>query len=136
MGKIQNPGQLLILLAGGLVLFCGAILFCFDPTQYHFYPTCIFHQVTGLLCPGCGSLRALHQLLHGHPVVAFQFNPLLVAALPLLAAFGLWHRLGKPRSQPDPWRRFYPLWILGILCLLFSVWRNLPGAPALIVPPG
>ncbi len=49
-----------------LMALAGIVLFCFDPERCGFYPICIFHQSTGLLCPGCGSLRAMHQLLHGH----------------------------------------------------------------------
>jgi len=45
------------------------------------YPRCVFHAVTGLLCPGCGTTRALHQLLHGHVVAAFQLNPFLFAVM-------------------------------------------------------
>jgi len=53
-------GLMLAALAGGLVLFL------FDPSQYHFYPRCVMYTTTGLLCPGCGSQRALHHLFHGH----------------------------------------------------------------------
>ena len=30
----------------------GLVLFCFDPSRYHFYPVCFFHKTTGLLCAG------------------------------------------------------------------------------------
>jgi hypothetical protein len=59
------------------------ILFSFNPAKSSFYPTCQFKAATGLDCPGCGSLRAMHQLLHGNLEAAFQFNALLVASLPI-----------------------------------------------------
>src|SRR5512135_2794851 len=77
----------------GLSLFAvvamsaAAVLFCFDPAQFAFYPFCWFHRTTGLLCPGCGALRGLHQLLHGHIAAAFRLNPLLVLGLPIAALF-------------------------------------------------
>src|SRR5437660_122637 len=76
-----------IAFATGIALASGAglVLFMFDPVQYRFYPRCIFHQTTGLLCPGCGSLRALHQLLHGQVVAAVHFNALLVLGTPMAA---------------------------------------------------
>jgi hypothetical protein len=41
--------------------------------------------LTGWLCPFCGSLRAVHAVLRGAPLVALALNPLttigLVAAL-------------------------------------------------------
>lgn len=118
------------------VVVCCGVLFFFDPNQYHFYPTCIFHQATGLLCPGCGSLRAIHQLLHGHLVTAFRFNPLLVVSMPALTTLSLVHMLRKQKSVPAQtglWPRW--LWALGIALVVVSIWRNLPGAPDLIVPP-
>jgi uncharacterized protein DUF2752 len=112
-----------------------AILFCFDPTQYQFYPTCIFHQTTGLLCPGCGSLRALHQLLHGHILIGFRFNPLLVLALPSLAGLGVIYKVRKKRAERQTLCTPGWLWAMGLVLLAFTIWRNLPGAPSLITPP-
>ena len=114
----------------------GFVLFCFDPRQYHFYPVCFFHRVTGLLCPGCGALRATHQLLHGHVVAAFRLNPMLAVSLPLLLWFGAKHALQPARNQPAI-LGVRPLWFwlaLGAV-LVVSVLRNLPGAPFDILRP-
>jgi hypothetical protein len=118
---------LLLLLAIGTV---GSILYFFDPSSYGFYPTCLFHRTTGLLCPGCGSLRALHQMLHGHIWTAFRYNPTLVTSMPFLAVLaGLvsiaWFR-DKPVTFAVP--RKWLLLIIGI-GLAFSIWRNIPGCP-------
>ena len=48
----------------------AVILFVFDPTRVGFLPPCPLHEFTGLWCPGCGSTRALHQLVHGHLALA------------------------------------------------------------------
>jgi hypothetical protein len=80
-----------------LVAMGGAILFCFDPNGGGFYPVCLFHQATGLLCPGCGSLRAMHQLLHGHVLAAFEFNPLLLLCLPAAAWYAARYALTARR---------------------------------------
>ena len=37
-----------------------------------------FHAMTGLWCPGCGGLRAVHDLTHGHLVTALHENALVV----------------------------------------------------------
>jgi hypothetical protein len=108
----------------------GLVLFCFDPRGYHFYPVCYFHRLTGLLCPGCGGLRGLHQLLHGHVAAAFHFNPMLV----VLAPFALWlgTRCGLQwvRNQPvSAGVRPVWLWLALAAALVVSVLRNLPGAP-------
>src|SRR5208283_1274662 len=44
----------------------AAVLFVFDPATAGFYPVCALHEMTGLQCPGCGGLRAMHQVFHGH----------------------------------------------------------------------
>lgn len=40
-----------------------------------------FKLLTGYDCPGCGSQRALHALLHGD-INAFAYNPLFIIAIP------------------------------------------------------
>ncbi|HTL18820.1 MAG TPA: DUF2752 domain-containing protein [Patescibacteria group bacterium] len=115
----------------GLSLMAGAtaVLYCFDPSSHGFYPTCLFHQATGLLCPGCGCLRAVHQLLHGNVTAAFHFNPWLVLSLPVLAWFLGWYGFGAWERNLMPTRslkRCFWAWLL--LGLVFSVWRNIPGS--------
>ena len=111
-----------------LVLTALVLLFVFNPTEHGFFPRCFFHAWTGLDCPGCGGLRAMHQLLHGHFVAAFQFNPLLVALLP----FGLWWFLGWSletflhKKLPNPFHSARWPWVLAILVVAFGVLRNLP----------
>ena len=115
-----------VLISGSVAALGAAILFCFDPSQYAFYPHCIFHQVTGYLCPGCGGLRAMHQLLHGNLANAWHFNALLVASLPLLSLWGamtLWRRHFHNRT-PGQFRLAW-LWSGLTVVLLFGILRNL-----------
>jgi len=126
------------LLLGGFATLAGLVLFFFDPSQYHFYPLCVFHQTTGLLCPGCGSLRALHHLLHGNIHTAFRFNPLVVLCLPFVFCLAAACALRHARNQPM-FSSTRPLWQLLfsflLVALAFGVWRNLPGAPLAMLPP-
>jgi len=112
------------------VATAGAVLFCFDPSRYHFYPICYFHQTTGLLCAGCGSMRALHQLLHGHWATAFRFNPLVIGLLPFVLWFGGRWVVQKARNQPVS-LGFRPawLWLAVAAVIAFGVVRNVPGFP-------
>ncbi len=107
------------------------VLFFFDPSRFHFYPVCVFHQATGLLCPGCGGLRAVHQLLHGHLYEAFRFNPLVFLGLIFLAGWlggRAWQKPG-PQSTRSSIRQVW-YWIVPflVLSLAFVVWRNVPGS--------
>jgi hypothetical protein len=116
--------------AACLALALG-VLFFFDPSRYAFYPACPFHYLTGLNCPGCGSLRAVHQLSHGHLAAAFRLNPFLCVALPgilLAMAKNTVRQLRGAAPEPKP---VSPFWIRLLLVglILFTVLRNLPFAP-------
>lgn len=75
------------LVAAGALAIAGALyaVYAFDPSTSSVFPHCVFHDLTGLNCPGCGGTRALHALLHGHLFAALRFNALLVIAGPFLA---------------------------------------------------
>jgi hypothetical protein len=121
----------LIIAATGL----GAlILFAFNPVQFAFYPTCQFYKMTGLLCPGCGSLRAWHQLLHGHILTALHLNPLAVLAVPV---GGFWLRRYVLREEELASMPVKPawLWIGGAVLIAFCILRNLPVGSALWLAP-
>ncbi len=70
---------LIATLLGGFAL----IYYFFNPSTTFFIP-CPLHYITGFYCPGCGSQRAIHLLLHGDLIGAFRFNPLMVLTLPIL----------------------------------------------------
>ena len=68
-----------------LLLIAGAVyVFLYEPGRSGLFPLCPFRFFTGLTCPGCGTTRALHELMHGHFLAAFVLNPLLFLALPFL----------------------------------------------------
>ncbi len=69
------------------------VLLCvFDPATSGVFPPCPVRYLTGLYCPGCGSLRALHALLHGELGRAFAMNPLMIVTLPFVT---YWFSLGS-----------------------------------------
>lgn len=55
-----------------------------DPAVVPIFPRCPFRLLTGYLCPGCGSQRAIHHLLNLDLPGAWRMNPLLVISLPYL----------------------------------------------------
>ena len=126
--KIGQKRLLPAAVASLMFLGAVAVLFFFNPTEYHFYPRCPLYQLTGLLCPGCGALRATHQLSHGHIAAAFHLNPLLVILSPLAAWLGLrwvvWQLTGKQWPAVVA-HRWWP-WIFIAVLLVFGIARNLP----------
>ncbi|WP_349855751.1 DUF2752 domain-containing protein [Bacteroides cellulosilyticus] len=71
----------------------------FNPEEYQIFPQCPFRQLTGLLCPGCGSQRAIHQLLNGHLFSAIQYNAFLVVTLPWISAIILFKYFAKNKGE-------------------------------------
>lgn len=135
---MHKPGGLL-LFAGfaGAGLLLGAMLFVSDPSSSRLFPPCPFHALTGWHCPGCGSLRAAHQLLHGDILSAFQLNPLMVLFLPFVAYglfAGLWNTCFKSHI---PVVRLEAHWIWAILSVivLYGIARNLPFVPFSLLAP-
>ena len=137
--RLARPAKVrpFVVLVSAIGVAAGvAILFWFNPTRYGFYPFCAFYRSTGLLCPGCGSLRALHQLLHGHIVQAIHFNALLVLSLPLLIVLGMRECLNRWQGKRAPFT-VSPTWqwfLLGVL-ILYGLLRNLPFAQAAWLAP-
>jgi hypothetical protein len=129
-----SPGAwVLPVLVGGLMFAGACFLFWFDPANYSFYPTCLFHKTTGLLCPGCGSLRALHQLLHGNVAAAFRLNPFLVLCLPIAICFVASFSVKIVRNQPVRLQAKW-VWLFVGAGLVFGILRNLPLGPFTSLP--
>lgn len=70
-----------------------AALYVFEPSAGSFFPKCIFHQLTGLNCPGCGLQRAIHALMHGHVAEAVHYNAILPVLAFVAAAYGVAYAL-------------------------------------------
>jgi hypothetical protein len=129
--KIRTKTVPLVFFAGGVlglaILSAGAVVFFFNPSTHGFYPICLFHQLTGLNCPGCGGTRAAYALLHGNVVLALKDNALFVLLIPAVALRGVWlvgkKHLGKPIGQFIPAKA---LWALLAVAVIFTVLRNLP----------
>lgn len=115
----------LIYAVGGTAVCAGALLlYFFAPSEHAFYPRCIFHMATGLSCPGCGSLRAAHSLLHGDFAAAFRFNPLPFVLAPLAGVAWAVYRPSSLSALPAKW-----IWTLLGVIVAFGILRNLPTAP-------
>ena len=107
-----------VLVIGGIVAaLAGALLlFFFNPETTSFYPRCPFYVLTGLKCPGCGTLRGIHALLHFRIIDALRFNPLMVVSIPLIVVL-----LISPRSCKSVWMSRIVLFVV----LVYWIMRNI-----------
>ncbi len=109
-----------------------------DPATSGMFPPCPLRYLTGWYCPGCGSLRAMHQLLHGNLYAAWALNPLTVLLLPFLAYGVASYALFEIRGQHLPQLFLPALWIRALcaVIILFGITRNLPFHPFDLLAPG
>jgi hypothetical protein len=115
----------IFILAAGAVL----LLYFFVEPKDGNLPKCLFHQVTGLYCPGCGVQRSFHALLHGHLLQAMDHNLLFILLLPMIIFFisnFLWNKKYSSTSFI-----YKPVFSTTIVFIVVSFWvlRNIPFAP-------
>ena len=119
---MKKWGLLLLLLAA------TGVYFTYSPTHNGWFPKCPFLSLTGLKCPGCGSQRAIHSLLHFRMGDAFGYNALLVMSIPavVVLVFAEWKRTQMPafyRRLNSPATTLICLFVV----LLWAVVRNVFG---------
>ena len=102
-----------------LALILGVIYFVFDPLKSSFFPSCPFKSVTGLDCPGCGSQRAIHELLHLNFKKAFEYNALLVLSVPYLLLLIVFNFESVKQRFPKLERILFG-WKSVWICLLYT----------------
>jgi hypothetical protein len=132
MKKVINMGLLLAII-GVAVLF-----FVLDPTKHEIFPRCLFHSLTGGYCPGCGSQRALHNLLHFNIAGVISYNFLFLPA----GLFILYHyihpivnRVFSLKLPNLVYLKNTP-WVVLVIVAVFWIARNLPWYPFSVLAPG
>jgi len=109
----------------GIVLI-GLIYFSFNPSKNAIFPKCPFFVLTGLKCPGCGSQRAIHSLLHLNYAEAFRHNALLVVSLPLIIIL-IYAELKREKS-PHLYIRLHNttfIWSYFVIVIAWWISRNI-----------
>lgn len=134
-----DPGRrrraVLLIYAGIAVV--AALVFAVDPAGSSLFPKCLLHRTTGLHCPGCGSTRAVHHLLHGRVATAFRFNPLLMLVLPVLAygALSDLALVARGRGLPGLPVNARTIGAAFAAVVAFTVLRNIPAYPFSLLAP-
>jgi len=122
------------LAVGALALAAAGYLAAVDPNEPGHYPGCPWLFLTGRYCPGCGGLRAFHDLFHGQFMAAVSSNVLAVAMLPVgLLLWWQWTRNRLSGKQNQLRFRGWWGWSGVALMVAFGIVRNLP-ATAWLAP--
>ena len=119
------------------IIASAIVLYCYNPATTSLYPSSPFRALTGLYCPGCGTLRGLHQLLHGHLITAFGLNPLMVISLPFLICSYINYGFEAIKGKPLLKIFIPPQWIWFLLQAIIAYWivRNIPFHPFSLLAP-
>lgn len=89
---------------------------------------CLFHAVTGWLCPGCGVTKLCLALLQLDLAEAWEANTVLFLMLPVLAVLGIRMAVRYVRGSSivgPKWEEVF-IWIMIALLIVWGVVRNLP----------
>lgn len=119
---MKGKGILIALLAAAL----GFVFFAFNPSTTALFPKCPFLMLTGFRCPGCGSQRAVHSLLHLDIAQAFSYNALLVLSLPILLLLG-YAELAR-KKNPLFYRKIHRpvfIWSYFVIVVAWGICRNI-----------
>lgn len=116
------------LLTGAAAAGGAAALVVRDPHQQGSWLFCPILRFTGVPCPGCGGLRATHDLLTGDIAAALSSNAYVVASI-VLATIGYAAWLPSAvRGRRPRWAEHLPVvmsvWAVGLLA--FGALRLLP----------
>lgn len=114
------------------------LYFFLYPLYEQYFPKCIFHLVTGLHCPGCGTQRAFIALLHGDVLSALHDNFLAVSLSPFLLyvlAVFFYNLFSSDKKYSRVFNTFLPARFILILVLVFAILRNIPLYPFSLLAP-
>lgn len=81
-----------------MLVIAAVIYYVYDPATTPF-PRCPFLVLTGWECPGCGSQRAIHSLLHLDFAAAWRYNAMLVLSIPYVVLLIVAEWIGRRRQS-------------------------------------
>jgi hypothetical protein len=102
-----------------------------DPHVAHAWGVCPLYYATGIYCPGCGSLRAVNDLTHGHLSAAASSNLLLLGLIPVMGLlYSRWALAAWRGDEATVLPRIPRAAAVGLVVLVvaFVAARNVPGS--------
>ena len=107
-------------------LLIGGIVYALVCSWIGFGIPCLFHKITGLMCPGCGVSRMCIALLKLDLQGAFQANPMVLMLSPFLIAVladTTVRYVKTGSSNPKGWSLGL-VYVMIVALLIFGIVRN------------
>ena len=117
----QSLSRPKILVLAALLIAAGAAAYC-GLARLGLAIPCLFHQITGLLCPGCGNTRAALALLRLDLPAAFGYNPLFLVEFFYLAWIIFHCSRAFLKGKPFHYKPPLPLLDIVILVAILAWW--------------
>ena len=112
------------------------VLYLLISIVFHPVIPCVFHEVTGLYCPGCGISRMLISILKFDFYQAFRYNPLLFIMLPFAFLLIINHIYSMINKKQSLYKKINnKVWIiLCVVLIIYGIVRNIyvPLSPTII----
>lgn len=86
---------------------------------------CVFYEITGLYCPGCGITRLCLSLFEGDIYQAFRYNPIIFIDLPILFILFVLNIFLKKNKNIKKITDVIIIF-LATITIIFGVIRNIP----------
>ncbi|MBX9244213.1 DUF2752 domain-containing protein [Actinotalea ferrariae] len=113
----------------------AVVVLALDPYEPGHFPTCPVLALTGFFCTGCGTMRAVHSLLHLDVAGAWDMNPLLLLLAPFAVATWVAWTVRAWSGRPRRWAA--PPWAIAtvlVVLVAFTVLRNVPALGPWLAP--
>ena len=108
-----------------LILFLVLVIYHLLSHLFNFRIPCIFYEITGLYCPGCGVTRMLFSLINLDFYQAFRYNPLVFIILRLYIIYLIIKIIAKLLFKKNLKIPQVILNIIIILLILYGILRNI-----------
>ncbi len=107
-------------ITAALAIVLAIVYYYFDPVEARWMPRCLWKVATGTDCPGCGSQRMAHALVHGDILGAWHANAFALCMIPLI---GLLLVLELNREKyPKLYRKVHAPWVIWTLAAAVLIW--------------
>lgn len=107
-----------------LLLFLG-ITYLVLVDIFHIGFVCVFHEITGLECPGCGITRCILSIFKGNFKEAFHYNMLVFMLLPFAIIYSIYVSYNYIRGKKYAKINGKIEILLLIIVILFGIIRNI-----------